>query len=259
MQNLEQANPALKLIEKILDIMRLYQPQQNEMFNTRPTQIMEVQPKLEEEGDFQILTTRQDKMQSSLSEQLQYAVENFNQFYINMLDYTDPNPAKRNQLYKTLKNSSHILYEIQRYADPESFNSIPQWLSKVIECSCSKKRGQTILLISIGVFLKIIENKETKGNMRQLQELVKPQSKYSNQNYCMDIIKTLWSLLDDSSDHVLVVQLLKQFDIRLPRIFSVVVTAELSSKDRSVKYKAVNKFSIFWKLTAKDYPTYKPF
>jgi len=45
----------------------------------------------------------------------------------------------------------------------------------------------------------------------------------------------------------------------LPRIFSDVVTAELGSKDRGVKYRAVNKFSIFWKLTAKDYPNYKPF
>lgn len=75
----------------------------------------------------------------------------------------------------------------------------------------------------------------------------------------MEIIKTLWSLLDDSCDHVHVVQLLKQFDIRLPRIFSDVVTAELNSKERGVKYRAVNKFSIFWKLTAKDYPAYKPF
>ncbi len=54
-------------------------------------------------------------------------------------------------------------------------------------------------------------------------------------------------------------QLLKQFDMCLPRIFSEVVTAELASTDRGVKYRAVNKFSIFWKLTAKDYPQYKPF
>lgn len=37
------------------------------------------------------------------------------------------------------------------------------------------------------------------------------------------------------------------------------MTVELNSKERGVKYRAVNKFSIFWKLTAKDYPNYKPF
>lgn len=122
-----------------------------------------------------------------------------------MLDHTETSPQKKNQLYNTLRNSSHILYEIQRYADPNSLRNIPQWLAKVIECSCSKKRGTTILLISIGVFLKIIENKETTGNMSALKKLVKPTKGFNNQNYCMDIIKTLWSLLDDSSDHVQVV------------------------------------------------------
>lgn len=55
-------------------------------------------------------------------------------------------------------------------------------------------------------------------------------------------------------------QLLKQFDLRLPRTFSSVVTSELANnKSREIKYKAVSKFAIFWKLTDKDYQTYKPF
>lgn len=45
----------------------------------------------------------------------------------------------------------------------------------------------------------------------------------------------------------------------MPKIFSEVVTDELNSKDREVKIRAIKKFSIFWKLTAKDYTDYKPF
>lgn len=53
--------------------------------------------------------------------------------------------------------------------------------------------------------------------------------------------------------------LLKKFDGLLPRLFSDVVIEELNSKDREVKVSAIKKFTIFWKLTAADYPEYKPF
>ena len=81
-----------------------------------------------------------------------------------------------------------------------------------------------------------------------------------DQNFCRDIIKTLWALLSESSDaDFQIVQLLKKFDILVPKIFSNVVTQELNSKDREVKHLAVKKFAIFWKITAKDYKEYKPF
>jgi hypothetical protein len=55
------------------------------------------------------------------------------------------------------------------------------------------------------------------------------------------------------------VSLLKKFDGILPMLFSDVVIHELNSKDREVKVRAITKFTIFWKLTASDYPAYKPF
>lgn len=72
-------------------------------------------------------------------------------------------------------------------------------------------------------------------------------------------MKTLWSLLEEPGDHIQIVQLLKKFDIRLPLIFNNVITVDLDSPEREIKLKAVKKFSIFWKLTARDYPNYKPF
>jgi len=65
--------------------------------------------------------------------------------------------------------------------------------------------------------------------------------------------------LDEQEDHQKIVQLLKKFDGLLPRLFSDVVIGELNSKDREVKVSAIKKFTIFWKLTANDYPQYKPF
>lgn len=78
-------------------------------------------------------------------------------------------------------------------------------------------------------------------------------------NHCMDIIQNLWSLLGESGDHVGIVSLIKRYDLLLPRLFSDVVTQELNSRDRDVKFFAVEKFNIFWKLTANDYHEYKPF
>ena len=78
-------------------------------------------------------------------------------------------------------------------------------------------------------------------------------------NHCVNIIQNLWSLLGESGDHVGLVSLLKRFDLLLPRLFSDVVTQELNSRDRDVKFHAVEKFHIFWKLTSDDYLEYKPF
>lgn len=72
----------------------------------------------------------------------------------------------------------------------------------------------------------------------------------TNNPYCTDIIKTLWSLLDEEEDHQKIVSLLKKFDGLLPSLFSEVVIEELNSKDREVKVRAIKKFAIFWKLTA---------
>ena len=66
-------------------------------------------------------------------------------------------------------------------------------------------------------------------------------------------------MLDEEEDHPKIVSLLKKFDGILPRLFSAVVIQELNSKDREVKVRAITKFTIFWKLTASDYPAYKPF
>jgi hypothetical protein len=79
-------------------------------------------------------------------------------------------------------------------------------------------------------------------------------------HHCTDIIKNLWSLLDDEEDHQKIVFLLKKFDLNLPAIFSEVVITDLLEKaPREVKERGIKKFSIFWNLTASEYPGYRPF
>jgi hypothetical protein len=53
---------------------------------------------------------------------------------------------------------------------------------------------------------------------------------------------------------------LKKFDGLLPALFSEVVIFDLVDKaSRETKEKGIKKFSIFWNLTASEYPKYKPF
>ena len=75
----------------------------------------------------------------------------------------------------------------------------------------------------------------------------------------MAIIQNLWDMLNAPGDHFSIVQLLKRYDLLLARLFSDVVTMELNSQSSEVKLHAVEKFTVFWKLTAKDYNHYKPF
>ena len=127
--------------------------------------------------------------------------------------------------------------------------------------SCRRRESPSrVILVSIEAFLSIIEYNSADQNLRTIQALVLPRDHLqTSNNYCMDIIKTLWSLLDEAEDLEKIVQLLKKFDKYLPKIFSDVVTQDLSSKNREVKQNAVKKFSIFWKLTTSDFPEYKPF
>ena len=148
---------------------------------------------------------------------------------------------------------------------------MPRWLGKVIEfASMHNTHAQRILLTSAEILLDLLEHDHSESedsNIKKIQNLILPNSYMDvcspdvrrERNYCMDIIQNLWSLLGESGDHVSIVQLLKRFDLLLPRLFSDVVTQELNSRDRDVKFFAVEKFNIFWKLTAEDYNFYKPF
>jgi hypothetical protein len=65
----------------------------------------------------------------------------------------------------------------------------------------------------------------------------------------------LWQLLDEEEDHFKIVTLLKKFDDLLPALFSEVVINDLKEKTaRDIKERGIKKFSIFWNLTALDYP-----
>lgn len=120
----------------------------------------------------------------------------FNTFYINMSHKSKSD--KQLFRYSTYKKSSQILCKIQRYASYQSLESMPTWLATVIECSCQRQRGTKLLLVSIEAFISILESQSDDPNLKRLQQLILPRAR---NNYCMDIIKTLWSLLDDTEDH----------------------------------------------------------
>ena len=175
------------------------------------------------------------------------------------------------QRYQNFQACSNILCDVQRYAEPSTFATMPHWLSKVVEFAATRNtHAQRILLTSAEILLDLLERTPDDstnggdGNIRRIQELILPSEDPSSPgadetNHCMDIIQNLWSLLGESGDHVGIVSLLKRFDLLLPKLFSDVVTQELNSRDREVKFFAVEKFNIFWTLTADDYHEYKPF
>ena len=79
---------------------------------------------------------------------------------------------------------------------------MPSWLSTVIESSSTRNKDSKLTLISIETFQTIIESKSEDPNLKSLKILVQPASRQQNlRNYCMEIIKTLWSLLDEPADH----------------------------------------------------------
>ena len=224
----------------------------------------------------QILNQRNQTRQVDGLEQLRGAIEDFNDFYVDMciilLEEGDGRKLVA-QRYQNFQACSSILCDVQRYAEPSSFDSMPRWLSKVVEFASTRNtHTQRILLTSAEILLDLLEKKKNHfagdgdDNIRKIQFLILPTAMeaqspggHDETNYCMEIIQNLWSLLGESGDHVGIVSLLKRFDLLLPRLFSDVVTQELNSRDREVKFFAVEKFNIFWKLTANDYHVYKPF
>lgn len=123
MSNLENAIPALDLIETIL-----------KMLESRSV-------------------TKED------TEHLKLSVDNFNSFYVNIckvmtsfedLDYYEMFKIR----FDTFKKSSQILNEIQKYSYTYDLNQMPEWLRMVIECSKTKRAK--IVLVSIETFLNIL-------------------------------------------------------------------------------------------------------
>jgi len=79
-------------------------------------------------------------------------------------------------------------------------------------------------------------------------------------SHCEEIIENLWSILDKEIDTEQIVTQLKLFDMLVPRIFSDVVIEDMKNKQtREKKNRAIKKFTIFWKFTGQEYPSYKPF
>lgn len=92
---------------------------------------------------------------------------------------------------------------------------MPEWLKMVIECSKTKRAK--IVLVSIETFLNILSKQCSPDDpVKKLQNLIVYYDKnikvednrsiyQTLQNtknpYCTDIIKTLWSLLDEEEDH----------------------------------------------------------
>ena len=100
---------------------------------------------------------------------------------------------------------------------------MPPWLKQIVDTSRSKKGSIKIKLTTVQVFLSVIENQNSLESeiaspaMERLQALCMPKtakqlrdevedgvgsptSPSTGQNYCRDIIKTLWSLLNESGD-----------------------------------------------------------
>ena len=64
--------------------------------------------------------------------------------------------------------------------------------------------------------------------------------------------------MDEPGEHFHIVTQLKKFDQYIPKTFSDVVISELTNSDKETKYRAVKRFSDFWRLTAND-KAYRPF
>lgn len=51
-----------------------------------------------------------------------------------MLDSKEGTHDKKKHFITALQKASIILYEIQRYAAPDDFEKLPDWLDKIIKC-----------------------------------------------------------------------------------------------------------------------------
>lgn len=128
MNNLENAIPALDLIESILNML-----------------------------DSKVVTQED-------TEHLKMSVENFNSFYVNICKVmTSFEDLDYNEMFKirfdTFKKSSQILNHIQKYSYTSDLNQMPEWLKIVIECSKTKRAK--IVLVSIETFLNILSKECT--------------------------------------------------------------------------------------------------
>ena len=83
----------------------------------------------------------QDQHQKALVD----SIGEFNEFYRQMTDKLQKLSMMRsnNPELETFKQASEILCEVQKYANPKSFETRPTWLNQVIECAKQSKNQRT--------------------------------------------------------------------------------------------------------------------
>ena len=162
---------------------------------------------------------------------------------------------------KAYKKISMVLIQIQVYEDPNNVVSMPKWLQTVIDCATGAIEQKKILVNSISMIQGIIEvfDQEQEDSHPVIQKLSKFILKQQQETKRGEkIINTLWQLMDEPGEHFNVVKYLKNFDQYMPDAFSNVIIDQLTSSDKETKFRAIKKFSIFWRLTAQD-KDYVPF
>ena len=120
----------------------------------------------------QILNQRNQTRQVDGLEQLRGAIEDFNDFYVDMCEYLLQEGAGGRKLvaqrFQNFQACSHILCDIQRYAEPESFRSMPRWLQKVVQFASTRNvHAQRILLTSAEILLDLLERHGPSGDNEQ--------------------------------------------------------------------------------------------
>ena len=126
----------------------------------------------------QILDQRSQTRQIEGFDQFRQAIEDFNDFYVAMCEHLLQEGAGGRKLvaqrFQNFQACSHILCDIQRYAEPESFRSMPRWLQKVVQFASTRNvHAQRILLTSAEILLDLLERRCPPADNEQAQESVK--------------------------------------------------------------------------------------
>jgi len=183
-------------------------------------------------------------------------VNKFTQFYLNLIDGILNKSIDLTQKLENIEifsRATQVLVKIQVYNDyaKESQEVKMNWLKKLCECSLKSDFENNISQIAIDGIINIWEF--SKRGISTYHLLYEFSSKHEKQ-----IISKLWNMVGVSPNDKSVIEQIIRVECVSSSILSNCILAELSDPIIANQLAAINRFSLFWKLSAEYFPIYEP-
>lgn len=200
-----------------------------------------------------ILAILESDMPVESSGHMADGIKKFVAFYVQFLNHLmESKFEKDEESWKNVEEAFALttknIVEIQIYVDSQREGT--EWLDKLVKCAQEPNIQSEITLHCIEGILNIFEKAKKNSTYKYLQSCVQNEG---------EIIEKLWDMIGQSPNDRKVVELIIKANDVMFAVLMERVNKQLVDRNIQNAVTAINRFALFWKLSAEYYPKFVPF